>query len=112
MTFPTIPGIGNPTDIAATYVSDAAHTDALTAPLHALGLLDDVKSAREIQLVAGGALTCVQAIRVQRMNDNYAVLCWIAGRLGIEEEDARCVWAEQRIRQAGGWMEGWTLTAL
>lgn len=98
--------------LAATFAEDSAATDAATAPLDAQGLLDGLKSARAIQQASEGTLTYVQALRVERMNNSYDTLCYLASLLGIKEIDERCEWAEQRIRQAGGWMRGWKLAAL
>ena len=83
---------------AARYAEDAACTHALTGPLNALGLLDEAQGARAIQFASGGALTFVQAARVQRMRDNYSFLCRQGELRGVED---KYEWAEALIAGNG-----------
>ena len=84
------------------YVADMEATHNVAAPLHAEGLLDDTWDARSIMAAADGALTFVQALRINRAAEVYGSLCAWAKVLGIENVSERCSWAEQRIREAGG----------
>jgi hypothetical protein len=83
--------------LAARYADDAACTQQLTDALDARGLLDEAEGARAIQFASGGALTFVQAARVQRMRDNYRHLCTQGELRGVEDKHA---WAEALI---AGW---------
>ena len=83
---------------AGVYAEDAACTQALTDALDARGLLDEAEGARAIQFASGGALTFVQAARVQRMRDNYSYLCRQGELLGVEDKYA---WTEALIAAWG-----------
>jgi hypothetical protein len=82
---------------AGIYAEDAACTDALTDALDA-GWDDEIEGARAIQFASGGALTFVQAARVQRMRENYSYLCRQAELRGIEDKYA---WTEALIAAWG-----------
>lgn len=83
---------------AGIYAEDSARTQTLTDALDARGLLDEAEGARAIQFASNGALTFVQAARVQRMRDNYRHLC-IQGELrGVEDKYA---WTEALIATFG-----------
>lgn len=98
MTSPTAPasafGIAL---LAARYAEDAACTNPITDALPA-GWDDEIKGARAIQFASGGALTFVQAARVQRMRDNYSYLCRQGELRGVEDKYA---WAEALIAGNG-----------
>ena len=98
MTNPTAPASTFAVALTAgIYAEDAACTNPITDALPA-GWDDEIEGARAIQFASGGALTFVQAARVQRMRDHYSYLC-IQGELrGVEDKYA---WTEAIIATFG-----------
>ena len=88
--------------LARIYIADMEAVHHVVAPLHSEGALDEAYDARSIMDAADGALTFVQALRINRASEVYRSLCAWAKVLGVENADDQCSWAEQCIRDAGG----------